>query len=94
MSAPRVRDLAALRRFARCLLRQPGVDQHFGWQADTGFLGVYTDTDFACCAATRKSTSGGCVMFVEESGREVVQTYEFIAAFDGGQMQSKASCNR
>jgi hypothetical protein len=37
------------------------VVYEFGWQPDVG-IQAYVDTDFAGCAATRKSTSGGCAM--------------------------------
>ena len=58
MSAPRWKDLAALRRVARYLILAPRLVYHFRWQADAD-LDAYVDTDFAGCAATRRSTSGG-----------------------------------
>ena len=58
MSAPRWRDLAALRRIARYLLGTPRQVYQFRWQEEMD-LDAYVDTDFAGCAATRRSTSGG-----------------------------------
>ena len=42
----------------------------FQWQT-VDELNVYTDTDWAGCPRTRKSTSGGCVML----GRHTVKTW-------------------
>ena len=58
MAAPRVCDLAALRRLARYLLGAPRMVYHFDWQ-DEADIDAYVDTDFAGCSATRRSTSGG-----------------------------------
>ena len=61
MSCPT--DLAnlALKRMARYLKDRPRLVWDYPYQrADR--LEVYTDTDWAGCVRTRKSTSGGCLM--------------------------------
>ena len=60
MSAPRVRDLEALRRLAKYLIGAPRLVQVFAWQAAPDHVDTYCDTDFAGCPFTRRSTSGGC----------------------------------
>jgi hypothetical protein len=56
MSAPRAADLRALARVgaARVVYEYP-------WQSRPG-LRAYTDSDFAGCVATRRSTSGGAAL--------------------------------
>ncbi len=41
----------------------------YPWQ-EIDAIDVYVDTDWAGCARTRKSTSGGCVMF----GRHMIKS--------------------
>jgi hypothetical protein len=61
MSAPRAADLRALSRVARYLAGASRVVYEYPWQVKP-VLSVYTDSDFAGCIATRRSTSGGAVM--------------------------------
>ena len=61
MTAPRKRDQAALLRLAKYLKGAPRLVYEFKWQP-TAVLRVYSDTDFAGCAATRRSTTGGCAL--------------------------------
>jgi len=62
MSLPTTRDEAAMKRLARYLVGRPRVVIHFGWQAAPKSLDVYSDSDWAGCTRTRKSTSGGALM--------------------------------
>ena len=71
MSAPTQRNLEALKRFARYLVGKPRVVLHFIWQADPQSLDVWTDSDWAGCARTRRSTSGGALM----RGSHVLRTW-------------------
>ena len=71
MSSPTTRDSDALKRLARYLLGRPRLIMHFGWQDTPGALDVYTDSDWAGCVRTRKSTSGGAVL----RGRHVLKTW-------------------
>ena len=47
---------------------------------------LYTDTDFAGCARTRKSTSGGIIMF----GRHVLKSWsttQYVVALSSGEAE-------
>ena len=61
MSAPTELGLQSLQRLARYLVGRPRLVWHYNWQ-DTRHFDVYSDTDWAGCPKTRKSTTGGCVM--------------------------------
>ena len=61
MSRPTDAAMGALKRLARFLRARPRLVFNFEFQSATG-LEVYTDTDWAGCPRTRKSTSGGCAM--------------------------------
>ena len=71
MSAPTVRDQEALKRLARYLLGKPRVVFHYAWQRAPESLDVFTDSDWAGCVKTRKSTTGGALM----RGRHVLKTW-------------------
>ena len=61
MSSPTTLAWEALKRLCRYLIGRPRLVYRYGWQeADT--VDTYSDTDWAGCPKTRKSTSGGCVM--------------------------------
>ncbi len=62
MSAPRAADLRALARVARYLVGASRVVYEYRWQQRPP-LRAYADPDFAGCVATRRSTSGGAVLF-------------------------------
>ena len=61
MSCPNTKDMKSLKRVARYLLGAPRLIQEFAWHRRSKELKVYTDSDFAGCQATRKSTSGGAI---------------------------------
>ena len=61
MASPTEQGLVALKRLGRYLEHQPRVVYRYAWQtADK--IECYSDTDWAGCPRTRRSTSGGCVM--------------------------------
>ena len=62
MAAPSKRDAEALKRLARYLIGQPRVIHHFEGQAAPSYLDAYSDSDWAGCVRTRRSTSGGVLM--------------------------------
>jgi hypothetical protein len=62
MAKPSARDAEALKRLGRYLLGCPRVVVHFEWQHDPQELSVMTDSDWAGCVKTRRSTSGGVIM--------------------------------
>ena len=61
MSSPTDLSVTALRRLVRFLLGRKRLVFRYPWQR-AGTLECYSDTDWAGCPKTRKSTSGGCLM--------------------------------
>jgi hypothetical protein len=61
MSAPTDLSLVALKRLGRFLKDRPRLVYFYPWQ-DVDRVDTYSDTDWAGCLKTRKSTSGGCLM--------------------------------
>ena len=62
MSQPTEYSWQALKRVCRFLRSAPRLVYTYPYQETEG-VDVYTDTDWAGCPKTRKSTSGGSVMF-------------------------------
>ena len=71
MSSPKNGDWAALKRIGRYLLGRPRVVTRFEWQDKPTSLTVYSDSNWAGCRETRKSTSGACFMF----GKHLIKAY-------------------
>ena len=61
MSGPTVGGLKKLKRLARYLINAPRADIEFDAEGDEASIDVHTDSDWAGCRASRKSTSGGTV---------------------------------
>ena len=61
MAAPSELSLVALKRMGRYLNDRRRIVYKYPFQKVDG-IQVYSDTDWAGCPRTRKSTSGGCVM--------------------------------
>ena len=61
MREPTWADVGALRRVAAYLAGSPRLVYEYLWQAPAD-IQVFADTDYAGCVATRRSTSGGCIM--------------------------------
>ena len=61
MAKPTDLAWAALKRFARYRKAKPRLVFSVRFQ-NCEAIGVYSDTDWAGCLRTRKSTLGGCVM--------------------------------
>jgi hypothetical protein len=62
----------------------------YGWQGRKEELEVYTDSDWAGCRKTRRSTSGGVVMV----GRHVVKTWsrtQKVVALSSGEAEMIAA---
>ena len=70
MSAPTETSVGALKRMGRYLLGHKRLVYKYPWQEAAG-IDVYSDTDWSGCPRTRRSTSGGCVMF----GKHVIRTW-------------------
>ena len=71
MSAPRIKDHEALKRVGRYLLHRPRVTFLYEWQSPPKELTIFTDTDWAGCRTTRKSTSGGIIL----NGRHYIKSW-------------------
>ena len=71
MSSPTTTDWARLERVVRYLKRCPTVRQWFVFQPEQARLVAFTDTDWAGCRQTRRSTNGGCI----RHGRHVLRTW-------------------
>ncbi len=61
MSGPKGAGVRALERVTRYLAGAGRVVYEYPWQ-QRPVLSVFTDSDFAGCVATRRSTSGGAVL--------------------------------
>ena len=59
MSEPNEEDMTKLKRLGRYLVGSPRVIIRYKWQNNVRNITVWTDTDYAGCMRTRKSTSGG-----------------------------------
>ena len=89
MATPKVRSLKLLKRIARYLKGKPRLVLHYPWQdADIG-ISTYSDSDYAGCLRTRRSTSGGCVMI----GRHLVKSFskqQKVVALSSGEADTHA----
>ena len=63
MARPRQGDWAALKRIGRYFKGSPRLIQHFRWQEMPKTVDVFTDSDWAGCRSTCRSTSGGVTRF-------------------------------
>ena len=61
MSAPTTHSVASLKRMGRYLEGRRRLVFRYPWQSASK-IEAYSDTDWAGCPRTRKSTSGGCLM--------------------------------
>ena len=62
MCNPTKGDLKKLRRLGRYLKTNPRAVIQYAWQMNQIGLSSYSDSDFAGCRKTAKSTSGGVLM--------------------------------
>jgi hypothetical protein len=62
MSSPTLRSWNKLKRLARYLVHRRVAVYRFEWQEEGYPMTLYTDSDWAGCRRTRKSTSGGSIM--------------------------------
>ena len=71
MSSPKREDWNRLKRLGRYLSGRPRAVGVYPWQDSPQIVDVYSDANWAGCHSSRKSTSGGAVMF----GRCCVRSY-------------------
>ena len=83
LGKPNEDDLQKLKRVARYLIVNPRLVMQFPWQALTDTLKVYTDADHAGCLRTRKSTSGGAVVWGQALLKAWSRTQTLIALSSG-----------
>jgi len=83
LSSPNEDDWQKLKRVARYLITVPRLVMHFPWQPLADTLTVYTDSDHAGCLRTRKSTSGGVVVWGHALLKAWSRTQTLIALSSG-----------
>ena len=70
MSSPTELAMSALKRLGRYLIGKPRLVFRYPFQ-EAGTVDCYSDTDWAGCPRTRKSTSGGVILL----GEHILKTY-------------------
>ena len=82
MAKPTAHAWEALKRVCRYLNGSPRLVYEFRQQS-VSCVDVYTDTDWAGCPKTRKSTSGGCVMLGHHACKHWSSTQTSISLSSG-----------
>ena len=62
ISSPKQRSWALVKNIARYLKGKPRLILEYPWQEASSEMQTYSDSDYAGCVRTRKSTTGGCMM--------------------------------
>ena len=95
MSCPTSISWIKLKKLARYLKAHPRLVMKYKYKDNAGTLNVYSDTDFAGCLKTRRSTSGGCIM----RGSHCIKSWattQAIVALSSGEAEyyglTKAAC--
>ena len=83
LASPDEHDRQKLKRAARYLITVPRLAMHFHWQPLGDTLTVYTDVDHAGCLRTRKSTSGGVIIWNKAILKAWSRTQALIALSSG-----------
>lgn len=83
MSKPRNIDHTQLIKFGRYLVGKMRVINKFDYQKNWKIIDTWTDTDHAGCPETRKSTSGGVIMFGTHAIKHWSSTQSIIALSSG-----------
>ena len=79
MSSPNQQSLAKLKRLARYLKRERERGQVFEYGKLAEELTVFTDSDWASCKETRKSSSGGVLMLGRHTLKALSRKQKVIA---------------
>ncbi len=82
MARPTAHAWEALKRVCRYLNKSPRLVYEFRQQS-VSHVDVFTDTDWAGCPKTRKSTSGGCVMLGGHAVKHWSSTQQSISLSSG-----------
>ena len=83
MSKPRQMDMKELKRLGRYLIGRERVILEFRRQDRSSIIEVWSDTDYARCPETRKSTSGGIIMLGSHMIKGWSTTQSVIALSSG-----------
>ena len=83
MSEPTQGDWAALKRLGRYLIGKTRVTITFNYQSELRRVAIWTDTDFAGCRRTRKSTSGGVAMLGSHLVKSWCSTQSIVSLSSG-----------
>ena len=83
LSKPSEADMCRLKRAARYLISQPRMVIEYPWAPLSNLLTVYTDADHAGCLRTRKSTSGGVILWGKALVKGWSRTQSLIALSSG-----------
>ena len=83
LSKPTEADMCRLKRAARYLLSQPRMVIEYPWAPLSNLLTIYTDADHAGCLRTRKSTSGGVILWGKALVKGWSRTQPLIALSSG-----------
>ena len=83
MSNPTRGHWMALKRLGRYLVGKSRMTITFGYQSPVSELTIWTDTDFAGCKRTRKSTSGGVAMLGNHMFKTWCGTQAIVALSSG-----------
>ena len=79
MARPRVGDWQLLKRIARYLVGAPSYEQRFRLQNRPSRLDIFTDSDWAGCKTTCRSTSGGVALWGNHCIKTLSSTQATIA---------------
>jgi len=83
MANPTPADFIKLKRLARYIKQYPRVVYKYKFQEAFKHINIYTDTDWAGCVKTRKSTQGGIAMLGSHCVKSWSSTQAFIALSSG-----------
>ena len=83
MARPARGHLKRLRRLARYLITVPRVVWHFAPQCPVSIVTAYSDSDWAGCRRTARSTSGGVLMRGSHCLRTYSVTQKFVTLSSG-----------
>ena len=78
MACPTKGDWRKLKRLARYLVGRPRMVHHYPWQRRLHELEGYSDSDWAGCRVTGKSTSGGVLMRGAHFLKSWSRTQQFV----------------
>ena len=77
MATPRTKDMDKLKKFARYLIGRDRMIVSFDYQEAQDKVVVWTDSDYAGCRITRRSTTGGVAVLGKHTIKRVVQNAEY-----------------